>query len=104
MIPNYEQIMLPLLKAVTDGRVYKFSDLIENIVNHFGLSEEEKNQLLPSGKQNVIDNRVGWSRFYLKNAGLIRPERRGYVQITDVGKKFLASNPSDLNSIYSEVF
>ncbi len=98
MIPNYQRIMLPLLKSISDGRVHKFSDLVESISNHFGLTDEEKNELLPSGKQGVIDNRVGWSRFYLIKAGLIRAERRGYIQISESGKAFLNSNPSDLNS------
>jgi len=71
---------------------------VDSLSNHFGLTDEEKNELLPSGKQCVIDNRVGWSRFYLVKAGLIRAERRGYIQIAEPGKAFLNSNPSDLNT------
>ncbi len=98
MIPNYEKIMLPLLKSISDGKVYKFSDMVEIMSDYFNLTEEEKSELLPSGKQCVIDNRVGWSKFYLTRAGLIRPERRGYFLITEAGKAFLQSNPPDLNT------
>ena len=66
MIPNYEKIMLPLLKQLEDGKVYKFGDLVEKISSHFKLTDAERNELLPSGRQPLIDNRVGWTRFYLK--------------------------------------
>ena len=98
MIPNYEKIMLPFLKAVSDGLVYKFGDLVDKLSDHFGLNESERNELLPSGRQPIINNRVGWTRFYLIKAGLIRSELRGYIQISEEGKTFLSKNPQDLNT------
>ena len=65
-IPDYQTIMLPLLKFLTDGNEHSTRDSIEHISNLYNLSDEEKTKLLPSGQQTIIDNRVGWARTYLK--------------------------------------
>jgi len=66
------------------------------------LSEEEKSQLLPSGKQTRFANRVHWARSYLKQAGLLRNTRRGHFEITDEGRRVLADNPERIDAKYLE--
>jgi restriction system protein len=61
------------------------------------LSDEERNELLPSGGQGVFNNRVHWARTYLKQAGLLDAPRRGYFQITDRGLSLLAEKPNVVN-------
>ena len=98
MIPDYQTIMLPLLKLTADNEVHKFRDVIENLALHFKLSEEEKTELLPSGNQAIFDNRVGWARFYLTKANLLKSEKRGTHQITEQGLDFLKRNPTELKT------
>ena len=98
MIPDYQTIMLPLLKLTSDDKVHKFRDVIETLAEHFKLSEEEKKELLPSGNQAIFDNRVGWARFYLTKAGLLKSEKRGTHQITEAGLKFIKTNPKELRT------
>ena len=64
MIPDYQSIMLPLLKLTSDNEIHKFSEVVKNLAEYFKLSDEEKRELLPSGNQTIFDNRVGWARFY----------------------------------------
>ena len=66
-IPDFQSIMLPFLKIVGDRQERHMRDAVETLAEHFKLSEEERKELLPSGK-SIFDNRVGWARTYLKKA------------------------------------
>jgi restriction system protein len=103
-IPDFQTIMLPLLKFLSDGYEHSTRETIEHIIDYFKLSEEEKRELLPSGRQPMIDNRVGWSRTYLKKAGLIDSARRGWLKITERGRDVLKENPPVIDVKYLERF
>ncbi|MCQ2589005.1 MAG: restriction endonuclease [Treponema sp.] len=90
-IPDYQSCMRPLLKKVEDGKVYKFKDLVEALAQDFHLTDDEKNELIPSGVQSVINSRVGWARTYLTKALCLESPQKGMVKITERGKKFLSS-------------
>jgi restriction system protein len=85
--------MLPVLKLAADGAEHKFSHAVELLAEEFSLSTEERNELLPSGSQAVFNNRVGWARSYLKQAGLLSSPKRGFFTITPKGAALLAKNP-----------
>jgi restriction system protein len=93
-IPGYQDLMLPLLKLVSDGKEYSLREIIERLAEEFNLSEEERNEFLPSGRQRVFDNRVNWAKKYLSEAGLLESPKRGYIKISEVGKQFLVDNPN----------
>lgn len=101
-IPNYQAIMLPLLKIAGDKREHSLRETIDRLSSEFKLTDDEKKELLPSGKQEIFNNRVGWARTYLKKAGLIEITRWGYFQITESGVDLLKQNISkiDLNLLY----
>jgi restriction system protein len=67
---DYQTIMLPLLKLAGDGEEHSLRETIETLADEFGLSDEERRELLPSGRQPTFDNRVGWARTYMKKASL----------------------------------
>ena len=95
-IPDYQSITLPLLRLAGDGNICHIHDAYSGMVELFALTAEEKRTLLPSGKQKVIDNRVGWARTYLVKAGLLQSSKRGYFQITAAGQAFLKTNAETL--------
>lgn len=70
-IPHFQQIMLPLLQFAGDKKEHSIGEAIEYIADFFKTTAEERKELLPSGQQYIIDNRTGWSRTYLKKAGLL---------------------------------
>lgn len=96
-IPDYQSIMLPLLRHLGDGREHSGGDVVAAVTEEFHLSEHERHQLLESGRQTVIANRAGWARTYLKKAGLIESTRRGYFRITERGESALATNPDRID-------
>lgn len=92
-IPDFQSIMRPVLNAVADGTALGLSALRERIADEFQLSEEERHERLPSGRQTVINNRVGWARTYLNKAGLLSIPVKGQVQITPRGLEALTTGP-----------
>lgn len=95
-VPDFQTIMLPFLQNLKDGNKQSLNQVIENLANHFNLTQEDLAILVPSGQMGLFRNRVGWSRSYLKNAGLIHYPERGVYQITQVGLDFLKTNPKKL--------
>jgi restriction system protein len=89
-IPDYQTAMLPLLRLAADGEEHKFRDAIEYLAQEFDLSDGERSEMLPSGTAPLFDNRVGWARTYLKQAGLLTSPKRGVFQITERGKSLLS--------------
>jgi restriction system protein len=97
-IPNYQTLMLPLLKLAADGQDHKKQDAVTALSDLFQLTEEERSVMLPSGGSAVMSNRIGWANTYLKKAGLLESPRRGYFRITPVGLEVLATNPGSIDN------
>ena len=84
-IPTYAQFMLPLLKLAAEGeQVYPVAQLRKRLAEQLGITPEQQAIQLPSGRQSVFDNRVGWASTYLRKAGLLSRPKRGYVQIIPI--------------------
>jgi len=92
-IPDYQTVMLPLLKYLSDGSEHGLADSVQALADEFALSPEERQKLLPSGAGLVIRNRVGWARTYLKKAGLLDQTRRGFFKIAPRGLQVVKENP-----------
>jgi len=76
-VPDYQTVMLPLLRLAASAPEHRFRDAVEALADEFSLTPEERSELLPSGQQPVFSNRVGWANTYLKQAGLLEGPRRG---------------------------
>lgn len=96
-IPDFQSIMLPLLKFCADGKEHTNRDSLDALAQEFGLTAEEQKELLPSGQQCVIDNRVAWARAHMKMADLVENTRRGVFRITGRGQEVLKQNPQQIN-------
>jgi len=97
-IPNYEQVMLPLMMIAADKREHSMREVVDRLAADFKLTDMEKKQLLPSGREEIFSNRVGWSRTYLKKAGLVEITRWGYFKITERGLALIKENPVKIDS------
>ena len=104
MIPDYQSLMLPLLRLVSDKQEYRYRDLIDKLALEFKLTDEERKELLASGSQPVFDNRVGWAKTYLKKAGLIDAPKRATFVITELGLQTLKKNPDRIDAKYLRQF
>ena len=103
-IPDFQSIMLPLLKYFGDSKEHSTSEIVEHISNSFNLSEEQGNELISSGYQTTINNRVMWAKTYLKKAGLLEPRDRSIFVISERGLEVLKKNPEKINIKFLDQF
>jgi restriction system protein len=103
-IPDYQATMLPFMNLAGDKAEHSLRDAIETLANQFKLTEQERQELLPSGQQEIFTNRVGWARTYLKKAGLIETTRRGFFKITERGLDVLKQKPALINAKFLRQF
>lgn len=99
-IPDYQTVMLPLLRLLADQRPHRIRELTEVLADTFDLTDEELRELLPSGRQGVFANRVGWARTYMGKAGLLETVSRGTVRITPGGLEVLQSQPNKIDRAF----
>lgn len=90
-IPKFDEIMAPILKLCLDGETHRMRDLVSVIGEQMGLTKEEMEQTIPSGS-GMFNNRAWWARSFLVKAELLEAPRRGYIKITDLGKKIISEN------------
>ena len=96
-IPDFQSIMLPLMRHLQDDREHPTGETLDALAKHFELTEEERRVRLPSGVQEVFTNRVAWAKSHLKKAGLLANPKRGVYQITARGREVLADPPTAIN-------
>lgn len=96
-VPDFQKIMLPLLKILGDKKEHHLKDITEILSKIFNLTDNDRKELLPSGKQPIFNNRVGWAQTYLKKAGLIDSPKRTVFVITDLGINVLNQNQTTIN-------
>ncbi|MDZ4738450.1 MAG: restriction endonuclease [Alphaproteobacteria bacterium] len=102
-IPDYQSIMLPVLRAAVKGEV-QIADVVERLSEELGLTDEERRAPLPSGRQTVFANRVHWAKSYLKQAALIEAVRRGVFRLSERGRTALASGATRIDNDYLSQF
>jgi restriction system protein len=95
--------MEPVLRECAQSEV-RIGDVVGTLATQFGLTEDERAELLPSGKQTVFANRVHWAKTYLKQAGLVEPTRRGHFQITARGQSALNTSASKIDNAFLRSF
>jgi restriction system protein len=95
-VPEFQTFMLPVLQLAADGKEHSASETDAFVAEILNLSQDDKEELLPSGTQTKVYNRVRWSATYLRKAGLLEGLGRGRWRITPRGLEVLESNPGSL--------
>ncbi len=88
-IPDFQTLMRPLLEHLRDEGDHTNQETASVLADRFHLSDHERSQLLPSGKQSLFTNRLAWAKSHLKQAGLIESPRWGTYRITPRGAALL---------------
>src|ERR1700760_2331384 len=96
-VPDYQSLMLPVLMIAAAGEI-RIGNAVDRLAEQLHLTEDERAQLLPSGKQTLFGNRVHWAKTYLTKAGLLESIRRGHFQITERGRQVIAAQPSRIDN------
>ena len=95
-IPDFQSLMLPVLRLAAQGPV-RASDAIARLSEEFSLTETERQELLPGGRQTRVANRVYWAFIHLRKAELLKRESRGLYTLTEQGKNALQESPTQIN-------
>jgi restriction system protein len=103
-IPDFQSVMLPLLKILGDGQERAMREVTNLLADSFRLTDDEREEMLPSGQQKLFINRVAWAKLHLKAAGLIENPVRGRVRISDVGRKVLVQKAPAINMKFLKQF
>lgn len=96
-VPDFQTLMLPFLRAVGDGRERRTGEMIERLADEFHLTQDEREELLPSGTQRRFNNRVNWVAAHFRKAGLIESLGPGRFRITPRGASILISKPAKID-------
>ncbi len=102
-IPDFQTLMLPVLRAC-NGRERHIREIASELAQAYDMTPEERADRIPSGLTTRFDNRVGWAKTYLKQAGLLSQPRRGVVAITERGRQVLAGGVHEINMTFLERF
>lgn len=95
-IPDYQTLMLPVLRMAADGET-RVPLLADKIADQLGLGQIEREELLPSGRQRILHNRIHWAKFYMSKAGLIDSPKKGVFKASEEGIALLANAPNSIN-------
>lgn len=99
-VPDFQSLMLPVLKALSGGRETRVSEIRERVAAAERLTPHDMQEMLPSGRQSVFVNRASWAVMYLGRAGLTERVRRGVWRLTAEGERLLADAPSRIDMNY----
>ena len=94
---DYEQIMGPMLKAAESGEI-SLSDAEKEIGKKLQLTQKQRNQLKKSGSERLLRIQMGWSRMYLKHAGLVTYSKPGHYKLTKSGQKLVEKNLDSIDT------
>jgi restriction system protein len=96
-MPDFQVLLLPVLQFASDGKEHWYLEVVEHLASQFHLTDAERQELLPSGRQHRFDNRAQWAIWYLRRAGLLETTRRGFFKISPRGQQVLTQNPPRLD-------
>ena len=95
-MPNWEGFMIPTLRVLDDGIVRHWREFQPLVADAAGLTESQKQEMLPSGSQVKYENRIGWAVSFLTNVGALARQKRGHYTITDAGRQLIGSFPDGI--------
>jgi restriction system protein len=96
-VPPFQDFMLPVLEQAGDSQDYTVPKAIEYAAQRLHLTDDDRGELLPSGRKPRLNDRVSWAVVYLKQAGLLESAQWGVYRITERGRQVLKSKPARID-------
>lgn len=103
-VPDFQSLMLPVLRALADGKDHHVGEIRERVAATEGLTQQDLQEMLSSGGQSVFVNRVAWAVAYFLRASLVERVRRGVYRVSDEGNRVLAKPPCRIDIRYLQRF
>jgi len=102
-LPKFHETFIPILKTLSSGEILHYQEMKKQVRDTYysDLPEEILKLETKSGEQLIL-NRIGWAKAYLKQANFITQPERALVQITEKGKKVLEKGKLTLKDLKSD--
>ena len=97
-LPTYQEFMEPVLQVLSSGDVKRKKDIVEDAAAILELSQDQRQEMLDSGRAPVYKSRVSWALAYLKQAVAITSPQRAHYEVTDRGKALLVGPERPINT------
>ena len=81
-VPDFQTMMRPVLALHADGLPHTSADVRDNVAQALGVTEEDRQVPLPSGRTTRYANRIAWAVTHMAQALLLERPQRGITQIT----------------------
>ncbi|MCG7980281.1 MAG: restriction endonuclease [Candidatus Thiodiazotropha endolucinida] len=91
-IPKYDELMPGVLEYLSENGLTRYRDLEAPLAHDFGLDDKEVTKEYESGNGKIFLDRISWALSYLALSGLVVRPKRGYCDITDLGKMYLGKS------------
>ena len=98
-VPKYHEFFPVILTFLGDGQQHTLKEIRSYCSDFFNLSGEDRIAATQSG-HNLVFDRIGWAKAYLKKAGLIDIPVRATCMITELGKQTLEKGADCLTLEY----
>ena len=96
-VPDFQSLMLPTLTALSGSSDTSVAEVRQRVAAAEGLTPEEVQELLPSGRQPVFTNRVSWAIIHMERSGLVEKVQRGIYRLAAAGEQLLAQSPTRID-------
>jgi restriction endonuclease Mrr len=97
-VPQFQTLMLPLLKVMGCGHEMSTIQMRDAVASNLFMTAEALRQHMPSGPQNVFNNRMGLAIIFLYKACLLKRPRRTVYIISEIGKQVLLEHPVEIDA------
>lgn len=94
-LPTWNQFMVPILKALSDGQVRNRRELYDLVARETRLNDDQRAEVLDSGERRY-ENRISWAITYLVKANAVVRPYRGHHSISESGRALLEAHPDGL--------
>ena len=99
-IPHSSIISLEFLKLLEDKKVRTMKQVVSELSEILNLNKEDQTKMKKSGNGTIFDNRVNWTKYHLKQVGLVISPRKGQVKITNEGIEILKKNNLKIDRLF----
>jgi restriction system protein len=86
-LPKYHETFTPILEVLSNGETIHYNELQKKVRDKYysNLPQDLLDKKTSTGA-NVLLDRIGWGKSYLKQGKLVEYPKRAMVQITEKGK------------------
>jgi len=102
-LPKFHNTFFPILDVLKNGETLHYIDLYKKVREKYysDLSQEAIKLMTKSGT-NILFDRIGWGKSYLKQSKLLDYPSRGMVKITNKGIEILSTNKFTLQDLKND--